>query len=202
VNFYLWLEYSESNNCVYYLSCFVCRRNIKKRGGFDAFTAQGFNSWKKVHDTKNCAVLVHIGSDHNNSVQECQALLNNPNHIGNIMEEVSNLNTERNCLRLRTSIAVVKWLSLQFCSFRGHDEKYDSKNRENIVELIKLLAEFNPKITSVVPENPPQYAKYTSPDIQKEILSILALKIRKHIREEISDAKLSILVDEICDISK
>jgi hypothetical protein len=68
--------------------------------------------------------------------------------------------------------------------------------------LIKLLAEFNPKITSVVLKNAPQYAKYTSPDIQKEILSILALKIRKHIHEEISDAKLSILVDETCDISK
>jgi hypothetical protein len=95
--FLSWLEYSESNNCAYYLHCFVCRRNIKKRGGFDAFTIQGFNSWKKVHDTKNCAVLVHIGSDpylaHNNSIQECQALLNNPNHIGNIMEEVSNLDT-------------------------------------------------------------------------------------------------------------
>jgi hypothetical protein len=85
------------------LSSLLClQKKYKEKGGFDAFTTQGFNSWKKVHDTKNCAVLVHIGSDpysaHNNSVQECQALLNNPNHIGNIMEEVSNLDTERNCL--------------------------------------------------------------------------------------------------------
>jgi hypothetical protein len=76
------------------------------------------------------------------------------------------------------------------------------KKRGNFVELVKLLAKFNPEIASVVLENAPQYAKYTSPDIQKEMLSIFALKIRKHIREEIGDAKFSILVDETCDISK
>jgi hypothetical protein len=118
------------------------------------------------------------------------------------MEEISNIDTVRNHLRLRTSIAIVKWLSLQSCSFRAHDEKPDSKNRGNLVELVKLLAEFNPEIASVILENAPQYAKYTSPDIRKEILSIFTLKIRKHIHEEIGGAKFSILVNETCDISK
>jgi hypothetical protein len=39
---------------------------------------------------KNCAFLVHVGSDpsseHNNSVKECHDLLNNPIHIDNVME--------------------------------------------------------------------------------------------------------------------
>jgi hypothetical protein len=38
------LEYLESNGCAYCLPCFVCRKNIKKRGGFNAFTSQGFSS--------------------------------------------------------------------------------------------------------------------------------------------------------------
>nr|AWA45208.1 hypothetical protein SO171B07_000005 [Saccharum officinarum] len=76
------------------------------------------------------------------------------------------------------------------------------KNRGNFVEILKLLAEFNPEIASVVLENVPQFAKYTSLDIQKEILSIFAMKVRKHIREEIRDAKFSILVDETCDVAK
>jgi hypothetical protein len=37
------LEYSESNGCAYCLPCFVCSKNIKKRGGFNAFTSQGFS---------------------------------------------------------------------------------------------------------------------------------------------------------------
>jgi hypothetical protein len=51
-------------------------------------------------------------------------------------------------------------------------------------------------------ENAPQCAKYTSPDIQNEILSILTLKVKKHIPEEIGDAKFSIIIDETCDVSK
>ena len=201
-----WLEYSESNGRAYCLFCFVSSKNIKKRSGFDVFTAQGFDSYKKVNNGKNCGFLVHIGSDpcstHNNAVTECHNLLNQPNHVDNISEVASNQEKERNHLRLRASIAAVRWLTFQSCSFRGHDETPQSKNRGNFVEILKLLAEFNPEIASVVLENAPQFAKYTSPDIQKEILSIFAMKVRKHIREEIGDAKFSILVDETCDVAK
>ncbi|KAL5660857.1 hypothetical protein ACJX0J_027982, partial [Zea mays] len=156
-----WLEYSESIERAYCLYCFVCSKNINKRSGFDVFTAQGFDSWKKVHDGKKCAFLAHIGSDpcsvHNNAVKECQTLLNQPNHIANL---------------------------------------------GNFIEMVKLLAEFNPEIAGVVLENAPLNAKYTSPDIQKEILSVIAMEIRKHIRDEVGDAKFSILVDETCDVSK
>jgi hypothetical protein len=166
---------------------FVSSKNIKKRGGYDVFIVQGFNNWKKVHDGKNCVFLVHVGSDpsseHNNSVKECHDLLNNPIHIDNVMERRKNTEKQRNRLRLRISIASIKWLSFQSCALRGHDETHQSKNRGNFVELIKLIAEFNPEIACVVLENAPQCAKYTSPDIQKEILSIFALKVKKHIEK-------------------
>ena len=57
---------------------------------------------------------------------------------------------ERNRLRLRVSIATVKWLALQACAFRGHDEKPSSKNKGNFLEIRDLLAEFNPEIAKVV----------------------------------------------------
>jgi hypothetical protein len=73
-----WLEYSESNGCTCCLFFFVSSKNIKKRGGYDAFTVQGFNNWKKVHDDKNCAFLVHVGSvpssEHNNSVKSSTSI--------------------------------------------------------------------------------------------------------------------------------
>jgi hypothetical protein len=201
-----WLEYSESSGCAYCLYCFVSSKNIKKRSGFDAFTAQCFDSWKKVHDGKRCAFLAHIGSDpgsvHNNTVKECHTLLHQPNHIANVYAVTSDLVKERNHLRLRTTIVVVKWLTSQSCALRGHDEMPKSKNRGNFIELVKLLAEFNPEIANVVLENAPLNAKYTSSDIQKEILIIIAMKIRKHIHDEVGDAKFSILVDETCDVSK
>lgn len=109
---------------------------------------------------------------------------------------------EKDRLRLRTTIAVVKWLTFQSCALRGHDERPESRNRGNFLEMLKLLAEFCPDVQAVVLGNAPQVCKYTSHEIQNEILSIYAMKVREHIRAEIGDSKYSILVDETCDVSK
>ena len=60
--------------------------------------------------------------------------------------------------------------------FRGHDESLNSSNRGNFIELVKLQARSNEEIASLVLENAPQNAKYTSPKIQKELLHIFAIK--------------------------
>lgn len=150
--------------------------------------------------------MTHIGSGpcspHNNAVSSGHALLKQPCHIENVIVVKDKEKAERNRLRLKVSIAVVKWLTFQACAFRGHDERPQSKNQGNFLEMVKLLAEFNPEIAKVVMGNAPYGAKYTSHDIQNEILSIFACKIREHIREEIGDYKYSILVDETCDASK
>jgi hypothetical protein len=72
------------------------------------------------------------------------------------------------------------------------------KNQGNFIEFIKLLATYNDDVSGLVLEN----TKYTSPKIQKEILHIIANKVRDMIRKEIGDAKFCILVDEARDESK
>ena len=205
-NLFPWLEYSESNHCAYCFFCFLCSKNIKKRSGFDVYTAKGFDGWKRVNDGKKCAFLAHIGagpcSQHNNAVRDCQAILNQSNHIATIIKVQSKKNKEKDRLRLRTSIATVKWLTFQSCAFRGHDETPESRNRGNFIEMLKLLGEFNPEIAVVILENSPHCSKYISHEIQQEILSIYAKRVRDHIRREIGDSKFSILVDETCDASK
>jgi len=105
-------------------------------------------------------------------------------------------------LRLKTSVDSVQWLAFQACAFRGHDERFDSKNQGNFIELIKLLATYNDDVSGLVLENAPKNAKYTSPKIQKEILHIIANKVGDVIRKEIGDAKFCILIDEARDESK
>ncbi|XP_050379741.1 uncharacterized protein LOC126797110 [Argentina anserina] len=73
-----------------------------------------------------------------------------------------------------------------------------SKNRGNCVELIKHTSKFSPEVAKVVLQNAPKNA-YTSPTIQKEILNILANKVRMHIRGEVGDSSFCILVDEAQD---
>ena len=107
-----------------------------------------------------------------------------------------------NRLRLKTSIECARWLAFQACTFRGHDQNFYSKNRGNFIELIKHTSTFDENVARVVLENAPQNAKYMSPTIQKEILHILAGKVRNTICEEIGDAKFYILINEARDESK
>ena len=107
-----------------------------------------------------------------------------------------------NRLRLKTLIDTVRWLTLQACAFRGHDESSKSRNQGNFLELLKLLASYNDEVAKVVLENAPQNCKYTSHQIQKELLQILSSRVKKSIREEIGDFKFCIIVDEARDESK
>ncbi|XP_073290532.1 uncharacterized protein [Primulina huaijiensis] len=89
---------------------------------------------------------------------------------------------------------------MQGYAFRGHDELVDSKNRGNYIELINLLGRMNPEIGSILGKAA-KNAKYTSAEIQREILKIIAGIVIDKIREEIGETKFCILVDEAIDES-
>ena len=59
---------------------------------------------------------------------------------------------------------------------------------------------WNEKVAQII-EKAPKNATYTSPRIQKEILYIYLVKVKKAIREEIGGAKFCIMVDEARDES-
>ncbi|CAI0473473.1 unnamed protein product [Linum tenue] len=120
-------------------------------------------------------------------------------HIDKLMHRIDGEEVLKHRLRLKTTIMVVKQLVLQGNSFRGHDESDDSLNPGNVLAWIGFAVKLNDQINSVVLRNAPGNAKYTSPNIQKEILGIIANRVRCKICEEIGDSCFSILVDEAVD---
>jgi hypothetical protein len=112
------------------------------------------------------------------AVKCCEDLKNYSRHIDKLIEKQSSQEIENNQLWLKTSIDSVRWLAFQACAFRGYDEKSDSKNQGDYIELIKFLATYNDKVASVVLINAPRNAKCTSPQIQKEIYIFLLLKCK------------------------
>ncbi|KAH9659990.1 TTF-type domain-containing protein [Citrus sinensis] len=196
-----WLEYSEVKDSAF---CFPCFLFYEIQSNNPKFVIEGFSSWKRVNNGKKCPFLQHEGgpsSHHNKNIQSWGCLRNPIQHIDRLINAQTSQQLLENRLRLKTSIIVVKWLAKQACAFRGHDESVNSRNRENFIELIKHSAEFSKEIAQVVLENAPSYAKYTSSDIQKELLNILANKVRNKIRRELGDGKFCILVDEALDES-
>jgi hypothetical protein len=142
------------------------------------------------------------GSAHRYSVQCYNNLKNQPCHIEHVVEKQSDEDIRKNRLRLRTSIDAIRWLAFQACSFRGHDESDDSMNQGNSLEMVKLIASYDEEVKAVVLGNAPQNAKYTSGQIQKEILDLMASNVQKAIHNEIGDAKFCIIVDESRDESR
>jgi len=71
-----------------------------------------------------------------------------------------------NRFRIKASIDIVCWLTFQACAFRRHDERPESKNRGNFLEMLELLASFNEQVGAFILDNAPQNAKYTSHQIQ------------------------------------
>ena len=152
-----------------------------------------------------CVFLLHMGgpvSTHNNAVRNVEALKNISVHIDKDMNVQSSEEIKKNRLRLKATIDSVQWLTLQGCALRGRDESVMSKNCGNLIEMISLMVKLNVEINDIVLEKAPGNAKYTSPMIQKDILHILATKVReKKICEEVGNAKFCILVDEAKDAS-
>ena len=119
-------------------------------------------------------------------MQAVEDLSNVTNHINRLMNAQTSKEIQKNRLRLKISIESARWLSLQACAFRSHDEFSSSKNQGNFVEMVKLLGRLNLNVHEVVLDNAPKNAKYTSPMIQKEILHIVANMVRSWRREVLS----------------
>ena len=196
-----WLEYSISKDAAFCFPCFVFQGHEPLQ---PAFTVDGFSSWKRVNNGVKCVFLSHMGgpvSTHNNVVRNVGVLKNISVHIDKVMNVQSSEEIKKNRLRLKATIDSVQWLTLQGCALRGRDESVMSKNRGNLIEMISLMTKLNVEINDIVLEKAPGNAKYTSPMIQKDILHILATKVREKICEEVGNAKFCILVDEAKDAS-
>ncbi|XP_073271061.1 uncharacterized protein [Primulina huaijiensis] len=196
-----WLEYSLSKDAIF---CFPCYLFELSEAQQSTFTIEGFQSWKRVNDGAKCVFLSHIGSSnstHNKSSKSVVDLMNVTRHIDVVMNQETSERIQKNRLRLAATIECVHWLSLQGRGLRGHDESSYSQNRGNFIEMLKLLGKWNASIEDVILDKAPGNARYTSPEVQKEILHIIGNRVRKKIRDEIGDFKFCILVDEAKDVS-
>ncbi|KAI3813620.1 hypothetical protein L1987_18348 [Smallanthus sonchifolius] len=197
-----WLEYSPTTHSSYCFICYLFNDKPSVGNGYNAFTVKGFDNWKKVNG-KECLFLKHINtSQHRNVVAFTENLLNQAAHIENFISKKNEEQIMKNRLRLKTTVDVVRWLTFQECALRGHDESSGSNNRGNFLELLQLIVSYNDEVAKVILGNAPYNSKYTSSDIQKELLSLIANKVRKHIRSEVGDSCFCVMVDESRDESK
>ncbi|XP_024164619.1 zinc finger MYM-type protein 1-like [Rosa chinensis] len=194
-----WLEYSVAKNAAFCLCCYLFKSNVGEQGGGDCFTGIGFQNWKKkerLHD--------HVGkqnSVHNQALQKCEALMNEKQHIRNIIDQNVHQSRIDYRVRLEASVDCIRFLLRQGLAFRGHDESENSSNQGNFLQLLQFLVDHNDEVRAVALKNAPANLRLTSPRIQKDIVNAAAVETTNVIMRNMSDAFFSILVDESRDVS-
>uniref|UniRef100_A0A8C3G567 Uncharacterized protein n=1 Tax=Cyclopterus lumpus TaxID=8103 RepID=A0A8C3G567_CYCLU len=80
-------------------------------------------------------------------------------------------------------------------------EKLGEINNENFLSVIELLGRYDPILQRLISSE--SKTKYLSPQIQNEIISIMAQKVQNKIVKEVHDAEFySVIIDTTQDISK
>ncbi|MCI08432.1 52 kDa repressor of the inhibitor of the protein kinase-like, partial [Trifolium medium] len=103
----------------------------------------------------------------------------------------SNSEPEKCRARLIASISTVLCLTCEEFAFYGYGE-----NREEIFQnLFDSLV--NDEFDGL--ENDSYLSKCTSSQFRKDVLQVVSMKVKNHIREEIGDSKFCIVVDGVCD---
>lgn len=103
---------------------------------------------------------------------------------------------------IRAVIDVLKLTAMQRLAQRGHDETMQSVNAGNFIEMLRMLGKYNTTIGRKLVDLPCN-AKYTSHDIQNELLAIMGRMVRASIADEVNEAgEFSVMADETKDCSK
>lgn len=97
---------------------------------------------------------------------------------------------------------VVRLLSRLGLPFRGHSEEQDSMNRGVFLEFIEFMAASGDEILRDHLDTSPYNAKYTSPQIQNEMIETIGTSLQEKIVSLVQEAGVfSVLMDETTDIS-
>ena len=114
---------------------------------------------------------------------------------------------EENRYYVKTVAEILLYAGRQNIAPRGHREQDDAAAglgliKGNFLELLNLIGKHDSKIAKKI-EGLNENAKYTSPQIQNEVLQILADMVRKQIMEEVkTNGQFALIVDETKDVSK
>lgn len=187
---YDWLEYSIKQDAVF---CFLCR-NFGMNSSYEeeVFTKTGFKNWKHITEKlhKHASCVTH------NTCLEKSRMSEQTATTGSVMTQLSTAHQQEvmtNVNYLKKVVEIITYLTTQGLALRGHDEKEDSDNRGNFLELCSFFS----KHDSLFDERFQKTKGFCSKTIQNEIIEIISSQLKEKILQEIKLAGVfSIMIDE------
>lgn len=211
-----WMLYSPSTKKLY---CYCCRLFASEGDNHTYKFVSGFCQWWKL----NPRISQHESSpEHLSNLEKWKTLtmglkLNKTIDKDNL--KIINDETKKWRNILHRLLDVTLFLAQQNLAFRGHREDISSENRGNFLELVQLLAKYDPvlkehclkleesaggsKRVSLTHQRTKRVPSYLSKGIQNEFILCLGEHVRQKIIEDIKKAKYyGIIFDSTPDESK
>ena len=184
-----WLSYDVAKDAVF---CFPCKKAYQKKLLLlkhinHAFVSRGFNDWKEGTRAfqKHEKSQLHIES--------VDKVFNVKGDIGEVLSVQHQMEKEANQRCLRYVVLCLRYLARQTIALRGDNDE------GNFKQLLKMQALDNKELTEWLEK---KREKFTSPEIQNEILKIMAHDILRNITSKIRSANFfSIMIDETVDVA-
>lgn len=190
-----WLVYSANLDAAYCIPC-VLFADEPERHNLQALVNTPFRRWSRSKIIKD-----HGGKKyHISAMIKSKAFITTVDRpatkITNVLDNRRLQNIEHNRDMLRHIINVIVYLTKQGMPLRGHDESVDSRNRGNFLELIEVVAKYEPELKEHLKKH--QKTSYISPSSQNELITVIGHEcIRSKLVSEISSSKFfSLICDE------
>ena len=177
-----WLEYSVKNDACF---CFPCRKYLTGNEKDTIFTRDGFRNWKTACETskgfaKHSSSKAHVLSMTIwNEKQKYVA-------VGGALEKVCGEQIERNQYYLSRMFELVKFLTTNELAFRGTEEEIGGLHAGLFLKMVEYTQTIDKKFAEIS-KTILQNAKYTSPQFQNEVISILAELVKRRIIEKVKE---------------
>jgi len=162
------------------------------RNAEDAFVTRGFHNWKLA----TISFRQHEASaSHKEVVERVFTLPATTTDIGEVLSTVHAQEEFENRQCLLKILSNLRFLARQSCGIRGDGDESDS----NFMQLFKLRGEDDPRVCEWMKK---RTNKYTSHEVQNDILKAMALNVLRTIATRIHNSSFfTIMADETTDVS-
>lgn len=179
-----WLQYSVANDSAF---CYACMQFNRYGTKETTYTQKGFRNWKNALDYGRGFPKHEKSEAHIKAMamwKENQVRVSSSTSISTLVNEKV---LEKHRYYIKSIVEVIQFLAVNELAFRGDyviDEHYEkglfSKLFEYTIMKDKTLAE----CAAIIPRN----ATYLSPEIQNEIIEIMAEVVRESVANDIKNA--------------
>ncbi|XP_041374139.1 zinc finger MYM-type protein 1-like [Gigantopelta aegis] len=176
--------------------CYVCQEAMKEgkvsnHKADKSFITAGFCNWKdgttkfKMQQNSDC---------HKEAFERHIQLPQQTKYVGESLSAAHSEEKINNRHQLLTILRSIRFLARQGLPLRGHDD-----SQSNFIQILKLYGQFDESILKWMER---KTMKFTSVDMQNEILQIMALGILRQVAKNIrDDGFFTIMADETTDQS-